>query len=231
MSNIGHNSQDAVIAIMVPAADIPAVTRKDVDELKTEAREIVDILSRVPDNIENADVYERVVGLAARIRTFDANREKRKKLIKDPYNKAATAIEAEFKLKDIVGDKEVVLSKAVEEGLKKLAALASAYDTKVYAEEEARRTAEAQALAESAARDGISIALPVEDQKVASSKSAFGGLGVKSIDYAWEVADEQLVPRSLLSVDPKKVDAMIAAGAIEIPGVIIRKAIKTTLRR
>lgn len=231
MSNIGHNSQDNVIAIMVPAADIPAVTRADVEELTKEAREIVDILGRVPAEIESTDVYERVVGLAARIRTFDADREKRKKAVKDPYNKAATAIENEFKLKADDFGKEVILSKAVEEGLKKLTAMASRYDTQMYEAEQARRAEETQALTESAARDGIAIAAPVGDGKVASSKSTFGGTGVKSVDYEWDVADEALVPRTLLSIDSKKVDAMIAGGATDIPGLNIRKVIKTTLRR
>lgn len=227
-SVMGHNSNDKPMAMLSPVDDVKTMVKKDVETLRDSAKDLLDVLGRVPEEIENDDVYGRVIGLAAQIREFSAKREKVKKGHKDPYNKAATAIENEFKL--VEGDRQLV--KEVDAGLVKLTKLASDYDTKKFLAEEANAEKERAAVAQALKGDGIELEDAAEGSaRLATSKSEHGGMGLKSVETKWEVVDEDKIPRSLLSVDPAKVQALIDQGAKEIPGLKLFKVVNTTIKR
>ena len=225
----GHNSAEVSPTIMLsPADDVKAMVKSDVEALTLKAKELLDMFGRVPKEIENDEVYNRVLGLAAQFRSLTAKREKDKKAHKDPYNKASTAIENEFKLVD--GDKPLI--KEIDKGLVTLTKLASAYDTKKFLEEEAQAEKEREEIAAELKKDGVEIdSIPAADTKLASTKSEHGGQGIKKVETQWEVIDETLVPRSLLSIDPAKVQALIDQGAKEIPGLKLSKVVSTIIKR
>jgi hypothetical protein len=108
----------------------------------------------------------------------------------------------------------------------------SVYDTKKYEAEESARRIEQERLAAAAAEDGIEMdsvdAAPI---KMGSQKSEYGGTSVRAVVTNWKVIDESLLPRSIMSIDPKKVEQLIASGAKEIPGIKISKKVETSVRR
>lgn len=224
--------EEAKILNLATAEDIPTMVKADVEELKESIKALLAIAARAPADIENDDIYNRFTALVGKLKDAQEDRETRKKKIKDPYNKASTAIENAFKLIDDQDGEKVDLRKMLDDTFEAFKKRMSAYDTKKYLAEEAERQAEHDRLAQSAAEDGITLdASAIAPVKMGSQKSEHGGTSVRSVVDTWEVIDESLLPRSVLSIDKAKVDQLIADGAKEIPGIKISKAVSTSVRR
>lgn len=232
---IGHNLPEGEqsLANLATAGDIPAMAKKEVERLRDSYKEILAIATRAPDKIENDDIYNRFTALVGQVKNAQEDRESTKKALKDPYNKASTAIENEFKLVDPeITEGEASLHKKLEEAFTTLKGRMSVYDTEKYQAEEALRVAEHERLAEAAARDGIELdTSAITPTKMGSQKSEHGGTSIRSLVDTWEVTNESLLPRSVLSIDPAKVAQLIKDGAKTIPGITISKKVDTTVRR
>ena len=227
---VGHNLPEGEkpLTTLATADDIPAMAKKDVERLTNSYEELLAIADRAPPEITSDEVYDRFTALVGKVKDATDDRETTKKKLKEPYNKACTAIENAFKL--VKGGDD--LRKRMDTAFTTLKARMSAYDTKKYQAEEAARQAEHARLSEAAAADGITLdAGACAPAKLGSQKSEHGGTSVRSLVDTWEVIDENLLPRSVLSIDPKKVEQLIASGAAEIPGIKISKVVSTSVRR
>ena len=231
---IGDNRppEAAAIEILVPEAEILTVIKDDVAKSKERCARVLDTYTRIPSEISDDEQYERVVAVIAEMRTADDERDTRRKAHKSPYQKVATAIDNAFKLEAEGEGKKRTLSKEVDAAVVNLTKRLSAYDTKKLEAEEKRRTEESNRLAESARNDGIEIDTSVATEvRLGNVKARHGGVSQRSVIQTWSVANEAEIPRSLLSVDPKKVEAMIGAGAESIPGITITRTVLTTVKR
>ncbi len=199
----------------------------DIEGIKDEAKVILDTVTRIPEEIENDDQYSKVVSVVASIRGIDTKREKKRKEHKAPYTKAGSAIDDGFKIK--LGDR--VLSKEMADAIKDLTSRLSTYDTKKLEAEEARIATEAADLAESAKKDGITIATSEAEVILGTHKSEHGGMSTRQIVNDWEIVDEAKLPKSVLSPDPKKIQELIDNGATKIPGVKITRRVQSVVKR
>ena len=226
---IGGNNppEDEKITQLSTAEEVKLIIAGTVSELKEQAAELLDTCKRVPETISNDDIYDRVVALIAALRETDSTRDEKRKKFKEPYLSAGQIIDSEFKLKDKDGNE---LAKKLEAEIKNLTAKLSIYDTKKFEEQRQAAEKEAALLAEQASKDGISVPANQVDIKLESRRSEHGGLSTKTVVKEWEVTDESLLPRSVLSIDPKKVQALVDKGA-EIPGIKITERIETTVKR
>lgn len=219
---------------LAPAAELPTVMKSDVDAAIEKALFELDTYSRVPPEIASKEIYERVTTLTTRLNEVLSGAETKRKEHKAPYQAAATLIDDTFKLKvvGVDGAKDRMLKKELEDAVASLKKRLSGYDTKIYLEQLATEKAERDALAEKVAADGITMDTVQTDTAIASTvKSAHGGSSVRNLVTTWTVIDEALIPRSLLSIDPAKVQKMIDDGAVEIPGLALSKEVKTHVKK
>ena len=219
--------------------DLPAMMKDDLEHLSADALAQLDVYARVPEQIEDAKMYERATTLGTRLKGVTDDIEKKRKKVKAPYLAATSAIDRAFKLtlpatKDADGADvaERTLAKELETAHAGIKSRLSAYDTRAYLAAEAKRKAEQEALAAAAAQDGIAMtALPVETAASEMVRSAHGGAAMRTVVTEWEVVDETKLPRSVLSVDRAKVQALLDCGATEIPGIAISKKVETHVRK
>lgn len=228
-TGIGGNNppEDQRIEMLTPAEDITMLVGKDVKELEERTDALLATFSRVPDKIENDEIYDKVVALVAAIRTADSERDTKRKKLKDPYLKAGKAVDDAFKLPNEEGKER---AKLLEAAIKDLTARLSIYDTAKYEAEQAAAKKEAEELATKAKEDGIELNSEGPEVKLESRKSQHGGMSTRTIVRDWEVTDEEKLPRSVLSVDPKKVQALVDKGA-KIPGVTVTERVNTVVKR
>jgi hypothetical protein len=205
------------------------------------------MFTRAPGVIEDKDVYDRVTTLSGIVKkAFDAI-DKARSAAKKPYLDGGSAVDKAFALTVEIDDpaspgdpddpekpggrKSVDLLAEMKKAHAELKGRLSAYDTMVYRKEEEDRQAEQAALAAAAAADGIVLGADAGgDGRMASSRSEHGGTAVRNVTRTFEVTDATMVPASLCSPDPQKIQAAIDAGAKEIPGVRIDVQVKTHTR-
>lgn len=230
----GDNNPPEDLPPQLPSAEeLKIIIKNDVEASVGHAVLELDTYSRVPETIENDEIYQRVTTLTTRIKDVIDTADNNRKNHKAPYLKAGKLIDDEFALVLTVPDGTVrKLKKELEDATSALKKKLSEYDTKKYNEEQQAAEAERALLAEAAAKDGIEMEATVSNVAIASSvKSAHGGQSVRSLVTEWEIEDESLLPRSVLSVDRAKVEKLIADGATEIPGIKITKKVKTHVKK
>lgn len=225
---------------LLPAAEIPAVHKDKVEDLKTAHLDTYLMYLRVPAVIEDKDVYDRVTALSSMVKkAFDAI-DGARSAAKKPYLDGGTAIDKAYAIPVEIDDaanpgekKEVKLLAELKSAHDSLKKRLSAYDTAEYKKAEEARIAEQNALAEAAAADGIVLeSTQVGDGKAQSSRSSYGSgaTAVKKVEKTFRIVDPAKVPASMCSPDPVKIQAAIDAGAIEIAGVEIDVSVKTHVR-
>ena len=226
---IGGNNppDDQRIVMLSPAEEVEKSLAGTIKDLSDRAQALLDTASRVPKDITDDTVYDKVVALVAAFREIEDEREKKRKANKDPYLKASQVVDGAFKLTNDEGQDR---SKNMANEIASLTARLSAYDTAKYEEAAKQAVAEAASLSEQASSDGIIIPAGEVDVKLESRKSEYGGLSTKSVVNDWEIEDESKLPRSVLSPDPKKIKALVEKGAT-IPGVKITKRVETVVKR
>lgn len=225
---------EALPVQLASVADLPAMMKADIDALTADALAQLDTYSRVPAEIADDGVYQRATTLGTLLKAVLDRIENRRKVVKQPYLDATTAIDGAFKLiQPKVGDgAERNLRKELDAAHAGIKTRLSAYDTKMFLEDEKRRAEEKALLAAAAAKDGIEMDdQPEPAAVIASTKSSHGGAAVRRVVTEWEVVDADKLPRSVLSVDPAKVQALIDAGATAIPGITISKKVDTHVKR
>ena len=158
---------------------------------------------------------------------MDADREDRRKKIKEPYLKAGQAVDAAFKL---LNDEKKERSKLLEAKIKDLTGRLSVFDTAEYQKQQEEAQKEAAALSEQASKDGITIPSAEVQVKLESRKSEHGGTSTRNVVREWTVTDEDALPRSVLMVDPKKVQELVDQGA-KIPGIAVTERVETVVKR
>lgn len=222
------------------AAEIPTMIKADIEGLTAEALVELTTYSRVPDDIADDGMYERATTLGTRLKAVVDKIEKRRKVVKQPYLDATTAIDTAFKLIQPAVEAEGHVEGSPERNLRKeldaahagIKGRLSAFDTKKFNEEEKRRQDERDSLAKAAAVDGITIDTQAPaPSALGSTRSTHGGSAVRKVVMDWSVVDEGKLPRSVLSVDPVKVQALIDAGATEIPGIELTRRVETHVKR
>ena len=228
-TGLGGNNppDDQRIDMLTPAEDIDSIVSADVKELTKRADELLATCSRVPETIEDQATYDKVVALIAGIRQMDADREDRRKKIKEPYLKAGQAVDAAFKL---LNDEKKERSKLLEAKIKDLTGRLSVFDTAEYQKQQEEAQKEAAALSEQASKDGITIPSAEVQVKLESRKSEHGGTSTRNVVREWTVTDEDALPRSVLMVDPKKVQELVDQGA-KIPGIAVTERVETVVKR
>lgn len=231
-----NNPPEVLPVTLASVADLPVMMKADLEALKTEALAELDTYSRVPAEIADDAMYERATTLGTRLKAVNDKIEKRRKAVKQPYLDATKAIDGAFKLVQEADEEKGVPSRVLKEELDAAHAgikrLLSDYDTKKFNEDQARQAEEREKLAQAAAADGITIDVQTAaPASLGTTKSAHGGSSVKNVVMDWEVVDESLLPRSVLSVDAAKVKALIDAGATEIPGMKLTHRVETHVRR
>jgi len=224
----GNNPPEEEKIVMLPAAtEIPMIVDADIKELTKTIDDLLSTSGRVPGAIENQEVYDKVVALIAAMRDAESDRDERRKKQKEPYHQATLIVDKLYKLPN--ADKED-RSKLLEVAMKDLNKRLSVYDTAEYEKRKIASEAEAAKLAEEAAKDGIEISPATVAVKLESRKSEHGGTSTKTIIRDWEVEDESALPRSVLSIDHKKVQALVDQGAV-IPGIKVTERISTVVKR
>lgn len=228
-----NNPPEALPAQLPSAEELVHIMKGDVASSVEKAVLELDTYSRVPESIENDEIYERVTTLATRIKDVLDDADKKRKAHKEPYLKAGKLVDDTFTLVlEVKGDKDRILKKELEAAHGSLKKRLSDYDTLKFQQEQAALEAERALLAEAAAQDGIQMeAVPVGNSLASTVKSAHGGHSVRRVVTEWEVVDEALLPRSILSIDPAKVEKMIADGATEIPGLRLSKKVDTHVKK
>ena len=228
-TGIGGNNppEDQRIQMLTPAEDIQTLVGKDVKELSEKSAELLGTYSRVPDTIDNEGVYDRVVALVAAIRQVDSDRDEKRKEMKAPYLAGGKAVDDAFKLPD---DEGTDRAKKMDAAIKDLTYRLSVFDTAKYQEEQAKAQQESDALAAKAKEDGITIDSSKVEVKLESRKSEHGGMSTRSVVKDWEITDEDALPRSVLTVDTKKIQKLVDEGAT-IPGVKVTERVATVVKR
>ena len=229
-TGIGHNQppEDMKIETLAVAGDVPRQVEGDTNKARAEIEPLLATANRAPDTIENDDVYERMTTLLTLLNKAESDREKARKKHKDAYTKAGNAVDAAFNL-PVDGDGPN-LRKQLEEQIARVKQKMSDYDTKKLRAEEERAEAERAALAEAAAKDGITLDT-THKVNLGGHRSEHGGTSIRNIVYEWEITDEAKLPRTLLSPDPKKIQEMIDNGATDIPGLKIERVVRTHATR
>lgn len=229
IATIGDNQppDDQRIEMLSPAGDIEALVRQDTLPLQAKAKAILETVSRIPATISNDDVYGRVVTVAARLREISSEIDESRKKHKQPYLDAGKKIDDLFKL----GTGKDALAKKLEASLIDLTSLLAARDTIVLAEERARIAEERAALAAAVAADGMEMKGAAPDVDLGTFASPTGGLATRSVERSWVVSDPQMLPASVLSIDPKKVEQLLKSGVSEIPGITITERVATVVKR
>lgn len=240
IKNDDNNPPEKLAENLSPASELPIIVKNTVEELKKKAKANLDVFSRVPETIESKEVYEKVTTLTTILKEVVEEIDKNKTNYKRPYLDATQYLDAAFRL-EVEGDvvegktkkeKTRSLKKDIETAIISLKGKLSAYDTLIYEEEQKRLAEERDLLVQQAAKDGINIeASGIEVSMASTVKSAHGGSSVRSIVKEWEVIDLDLVPRSLLMIDPAKVQELINGGAKDIPGIKINTKVDTHVRR
>lgn len=227
------NNPPEVLPEGLPAvAELGIIIKKDVDASVEKAILELDTYSRVPQTIENDEIYQRVTTLTTRIKEVLDGADAKRKEHKDPYLKAGKLIDESFGLVfEAPDEKPRNLKKEMEAARESLKSRLSDYDTRKYLEEQKAIEEERASLSEQAAKDGIVMDATEEVGITATVKSAHGGQSVRKVVTEWEVVDETLLPRSVLSVDPAKVLKLIEGGAKEIPGIKLSKKVDTHVRK
>lgn len=228
-TGIGGNNppEDQRIEMLTPAEDIQTLVGKDVKELSEKSAGLLDTYSRVPDKVENDEVYDRVVALIAAIRQVDSDREEKRKSMKAPYLAGGKAVDDAFKLPD---EKGADRAKKMEAAIKELTSRLSDYDTLKYQEEQANAQKESDELAAKAKEDGIEMDAGKVEVKLESRKSEHGGMSTRSVIKEWTITDESALPRSVLMPDTKKIQKLVDEGAT-IPGVKVTERVATVVKR
>jgi len=217
--------------------DLPSIIKKDVEDFTNNAVLELATFARVPDTIDDDDVYQRAVTLATRIQGVSNDLDSRRKSHKAPYTAAGQVIDDHFSLNYIAPDAEAgtkprVLKKELLDAHKALKARLSDYDTRQHRAEQERTAAEREQLAAAAAADGIEIDAAIAIAAApGTKKSAHGGSAVRKIAKIWEVIDANQLPRSLLMPNPTAIQALVDSGAITIPGVKIEEIVDTHTQR
>lgn len=228
-TNIGGNNppEDAKIIALPCAEELEKIYEKAAEEIKNKAQGILNTCKRIPEEIKDDETYEKVVAVIASIRTIDADRDKQRKVAKDPYLKASTEVDRIFKLQT----EKSFLSKDMEKAIKDLTKKLSEFDTLKYQKEKEANLLAAKELEKKAAQDGIDLDIKDAETKLSSVQSKHGGTGVRTVKKTWTVTDESKIPQSLFSLDKTKVDKMIEDGAQTIPGIKITEEVVTSVRR
>jgi hypothetical protein len=239
-----NNPPEKLAENLSPASELPVIVKQDVLDLRTKVEENLKVYSRVPDVLVNDDQYERVTTLVTILKNVGEETDKKKTDYKRPYLDATQYLDAAFRL-EVESDsgegaaegskkkaKPRSLRKEIDAAIEALKKKLSDFDTRKYEEEQKRLAAERELLVEQAAKDGITIETSEIKVGMASTvKSSHGGSSIRNIVKEWEVIDIDLVPRSLLMIDPAKVQEMIDGGAKEIPGIKISTKVDTHVRR
>lgn len=228
-----NNPPEALPPQLSSVADLAIIIKADVDSAVEKAVLELDTYGRVPETIENDEIYQRVTTLATRIKDVMDSADAKRKVHKDPYLKAGKLVDDSFSLV-LVGEKgdKRVLKKELEAAHGSLKKRLSDYDTKQYLAEQAAIEEERSRIAAAAAEDGIQMDQTQGEAAIAATvRSAHGGHSVRKVVTEWEVIDEALLPRSVLSIDPAKVEKLIADGATEIPGIKISKKVDTHVKK
>lgn len=227
-TGIGGNNppEDQKITDLSPADEVAKIIKKDVESLAAEYDELLGTFSRMPENVTEQDVYDKCVAVIAAMRNLNAKREEVRKNHKDPYLKATQLIDKAFKLEN---DQKEDRSKLLDNAVKTITDRLSEFDTAEYNRKREAAELESAKISEQARQDGIEISVEA-NVDLASRRSEYGGTSIKTIVREWEVTDEELLPRSVLSVDPKKVQALVDQGA-KIPGITVKERVETVVRR
>jgi len=224
----GNNPpEDQRIEMLTPAKDIQTIVGKDVESLGARASDLLATFGRVPDKVDDDEVYDRVTALVAAMRQLEAERDEKRTAIKKPYLEAGTAVDKAFNLPDGEGQDR---RKMIDAAIKDLTGRLSVYDTAKYQEEQALAEKEAKDLADKAAEDGIELDASQVDVKLQGRRSEHGGVTTRSVVREWKVVDEAKVPRSLLCIDAKKVQDLVDQGG-KIPGIEITERVATVVKR
>lgn len=226
------NNPPEVLKTLSPAEDLPKIIAEDIKLLKAEALVELDTYSRIPDKIENDEVYQKITTLATQVKAVADRSDNVRASHKRPYLDATKALDTAFKLEVEAEDKTRNLRKELDDAHAKLKKMLSARDTELYLEQEKAAEEERQRLIDAAAEDGIEMSDEgMSDVKMGTVKSSFGGQSVRRVVDDWEVSDEALLPRSVLSVDPEKVKKLLESGAKSIPGIKIGKRVETHVKK
>lgn len=230
------------------AAEIPAVHKEAVDALVAEHLEKYMMCTRVPEVIEDKDVYDRVTTLGGLVKKASTAIDKVRSAAKKPYLDGGAAVDRAFSLtveivdpegaeEDAEGQKaepkkvEIDLAKELKDAHARLKARLSDYDTREYQAAQAKQEEDNARIAEAAQKDGILFDVSaMSNVQVHSSRSGHGGTAIKQVEHVFEVTDASLVPAAFCSPDPEKIKAAIAAGVREIPGVHIQAKVNTHMR-
>jgi len=222
-----HPPADQRILTLAPADEIQFLVANDIDRLMADATAILDTVSRIPTTISNTDVYGRVVTVVARLREIGADIDDTRKSHKQPYLDAGKKIDDLFKL----GTPKDVMAKKIEGAVKDLSKRLSEHDTRTLREQQQQIDEERAAFAKALAADGLSISGTAPTAQIGSFTSRTGGMSLREVKRSWKVCDEAAVPPSVMSIDPKKVQALIDAGVRDIPGIQIDEEVVTTVKR
>jgi len=235
IDNIDNNPPEALPPQLASVAEVPTMIKADIDHLVNIAVLELDTFTRVPTEIGSDDVYQRVTTLATRIKGVIDEVDDRRGKQKRPYLDVTKLLDDSFKLvmPDPEGKaKDRVLRKELDTAFAALKGRLSAYDTKQYLAAKAVADAENQRIAEQAAKDGIEMGDVAAPTAIAATvKSAHGGQSVRKVTMEWEVVDETLLPRSVLSVDPAKVQALIDQGVKAVPGIAFSEKVGTYVKK
>lgn len=228
--NIGGNNppDEEKLTMLTPVKDIPTIVEKDVTELAKRADELISLCDRIPEKIEDEEVYDKVIAVVAELRKNDSERDDKRTELKSPYLKAGQEIDKQFKL--INPETKEDRSKKVQTLIKELTNRLSEYDTKKYNEEREAAAKEAENIASKAREDGIEIPTENPEIKLSSRKSEHGGMSTRSVIIEWEITNEEELPRSVLSPDKKKIQELIDKGAT-IPGITVKERVSTVVKR
>lgn len=228
-ATIGDNNPpaDSQITTLIAADEIEFTLKTDIDRLSDEASTILATVERIPGVIANEDVYGRVVSVVARIREIANDLDNTRKSHKQPYLDAGRRIDELFKL----GDAKTSLAKRLEAAIKSLSKRLSDHDTKIHREQQEQIAQERAAFAKALEADGIVMPGLGEGASLGAFTSETGGMSLREVKRSWKLIDETALPAAVLSLDPKKVQAMIDAGAHAIPGIEIHEEVVTTVKR
>lgn len=226
-----NNPPEAVV-MLPPAGELSKIFEEDIKSLKKDALAELDTYSRIPAKIENDEVYQKITTLAMQIKAVADRSDNSRTAHKRPYLDATKVLDTAFKLEVETDGKTRNVRKELDEAHNKLKKMLSDRDTELYLEQEKASEEERKRLIEAAATDGIEMSEEDMDVvKMGTVKSSYGGQSVRRVVEEWEVIDEELLPRSVLSVDPEKVKKLLENGAKSIPGIKIGKRVETHVKK
>lgn len=226
------NNPPEAVEMLPPAKELPKIFEEDIKSLKKDALAELDTYSRIPAKIESDEVYQKITTLAMQIKGVADRSDNTRTAHKRPYLDATKVLDTAFKLEIEAEGKTRNIRKELDEAYAKLKKMLSDRDTELYLEQEKAAEEERKRIIEAAAADGIEISdEELDAAKMESVKSSYGGQSVRRVVDDWEVVDEELLPRSVLSVDPEKVKKLLENGAKSIPGIKIGKRVSTHVKK